>query len=63
MSHAEQPTKEACYIDTCHHAFTDLVECDLLALEEVASGLNAADAVTKETCGILFAQHVDNFAG
>ena len=55
MAHAGQPIKQSTHIDICHYAFTDWVECDLIALEDVASGLNAADAVTKQTGGILFA--------
>jgi hypothetical protein len=63
MAHAGQPTKQSHHIDIWHYALTDWVEHDLIALEDVASGLNAADAVTKQTGGILFAQHVDNITG
>jgi hypothetical protein len=41
----------------------DWVDCDLLALEDVASGLNAADIITKQTGSILFARHLDNISG
>ena len=63
MAHAGQPTKQSRHIDIRHYALTDWVERDLIALEDVASGLNAADVVTKQTGGILFARHVDNITG
>ena len=63
MAHAGQPTKQSRHIDIRHYELTDWVECDLIALEDVASGLNAADAVTKQTGGILFARHVDDITG
>ena len=44
-------------------ALTDWVERNLVALEDIASGLNATDAITKQTGGILFAQHLDNITG
>ena len=52
MAYAGQPSKQSCRIDIYHYASTDWVESHLLALEDVASGLNAADAVTKQTCDI-----------
>ena len=63
MAHAGQPTKQSRHIDIHHYALIDWVECDLIALEDVASGPNAADAVTKQTGDILFARHVDNITG
>jgi hypothetical protein len=63
MAHAGQPTKQSRHIDIRHYALTDWVERDLVALEDVASGLNAADAITKQTGGILFARHLDNITG
>jgi hypothetical protein len=63
MAHAGQPTKHSRHIDIRHYALTDWVERDLVALEYVASGLNAADAITKQTGGILFARHLDNITG
>ena len=46
-----------------HYALTDWVECDLVALHDVASGFNAADAIAKQTRGILFAHHHDTITG
>ena len=64
MAHAGQPTtKQSRHIDICHYALTDWVECDLIALEDVASGLNAADAIMKQIRGILFTRHLDNITG
>jgi hypothetical protein len=63
MAHAGQPTRHSRHIDIRHYALLDWVDCDLLALEDVASGLNAADIITKQTGSILFARHLDNISG
>ena len=63
MAHAGQPTKQSRHIDIRHYALTDWVERDLVALEDVPSGFNAADAITKQTGGILFARHLDTITG
>ena len=63
MANAGQPTKQSWHIDNPHYALTDWVECDLVALDDVASGFNAADAIAKQTGGILFAHHLDNITG
>ena len=44
MAHAGQPTKQSWHIDIRHYALTDWVERDLVALEDVPTGFNAADA-------------------
>jgi hypothetical protein len=59
MAHAGQPTKQSQHIDIRHYALTDWVERDLV----VPSGFNAADAITKQTRGILFARHLDTITG
>ena len=48
MAHAGQPTKQSWHIDIRHYALTDWVERDLVALEDVASGFNAADTISKQ---------------
>ena len=63
MAHASQPTKQSRHIDIRHYALFDWVERDLIAIEDIASNLNAADIVTKQTGPILFARHVDNITG
>ena len=55
MAHAGQPTKQSRHIEIRHYALSDWVDRDLIALEDIASGLNAADTVTKQTGSILFA--------
>ena len=63
MASAAQPTKQSRHIDIREYAILDWVERDLITLEDVASGLNTSDVVTKQTGGILFARHVDNLTG
>ena len=65
-AHAGQPTKQSWHIDTsCHYALlTDRVELsNLVALEEIAFGFNAADAITKQIVGSLFTIHLDTITG
>jgi hypothetical protein len=63
MASAAQPTKQSRHIDIREYALLDWVERDLIALEDVASGLNASDILTKQTGPLLFARHVDNLTG
>ena len=63
MMHAGWPTKQLYHIDISHYILCAWVEYDLIVLKDVASGLNAADAVPTSTGGTLFAQHVDTFTG
>ena len=63
MANAAQPTKQSRHIDIREYALLDWVERDLITLEDVSSGLNASDILTKQTGPILFARHVDNLSG
>ena len=63
MASAAQPTKQSRHIEIRHYALLDWVECDLVSLEDVASGLNSSDILTKQTGPLLFARHVDNISG
>jgi hypothetical protein len=63
MASAAQPTKQSRHIDIREYALLDWVERDLISLEDVASGLNASDILTKQTGPLLFARHVDNLTG
>jgi hypothetical protein len=63
MANAAQPTKQSRHIDIREYALLDWVERDLITLEDIASGLNASDILTKQTGPLLFARHVDNLAG
>jgi hypothetical protein len=63
MASAAQPTKQSRHIEIRHYALLDWVERDLVSLEDVASGLNSSDILTKQTGPLLFARHVDNLSG
>ena len=63
MANAAQPTKQSRHIDIRNYALLDWVERDLVSLEDVASGLNSSDILTKQTGPLLFARHVDNISG
>jgi hypothetical protein len=63
MASAAIPTKQSRHIDIREYAILDWVERDLITLEDVASGLNTSDVVTKQTGGILFTRHVNNLTG
>ena len=64
MAHGSQPTKQSRHNEIRHYyALLDWVEHDLIAIKDIASNLNAADVVTKQTGPILFACHVDNITG
>jgi hypothetical protein len=65
MAHASQPTKQSHHTDIRHYALLDRFDrdLDLIAIKDIASNLNAADIVTKQTGPILFACHVDSITG
>ena len=47
IASARQPTKHSRHIDICLFAIQDWVESDLIALHQLDTTLNAADALTK----------------
>ena len=63
MASAAQPTKQSRHIEICNYALLDWVKRDLVSLEDVVSGLNSSDILTKQTGPLLFAHHVDNISG
>ena len=63
MASAAQPTIQSRHIEIRTYALLDWVERDLVSLEDVASGLNSSDILTKQTGPLLFARHVDNLSG
>ena len=63
MAHAGQPTRQSRHIDIRHYAILDWVERDLVSLEEIPSGLNVSDALTKQNGLVLFHRHVDVLMG
>ena len=63
MASAAQPTKQSRHIEIRNYALLDWVERDLVTLEDVASGLNSSDILTKQTGPLLLACHVDNICG
>ena len=63
MAHAGQPTRQSRHIDIRHYAVLDWVERDLIALEDVPSGHNVSDALTKQTGATLFLRHIDVLMG
>ena len=55
MASAAQPTKQSRHIEIRIYALLDWVERDLVTLEDVTSGLNSSDILTKQTGPLLLA--------